>query len=240
MTSYWLTRHVSICVSGDRIVLLDLKADRYLTLSPEHACALEEVVQGWPASPQAGVVQSGREQGCDLAKQLQACGILTADPREGKSATFVASCRPEVSLLDSTAITLEDARPACRYLAPILSSVLRARLQTMCVSLERIVRTVTQRRDRRGEMTPASQTRSTTELVHAFHAIRPFVFNAQAACLFNSLALLHFLAQFNRFPNWVFGVRTTPFAAHCWIQDGNTVLDDTVEHVSTYTPILIV
>lgn len=36
---------------------------------------------------------------------------------------------------------------------------------------------------------------------------------------------------------WVFGVRTWPFAAHCWIQIGDLVVGDVLDRVRGYTPI---
>jgi hypothetical protein len=52
--------------------------------------------------------------------------------------------------------------------------------------------------------------------------------------------LLEYLAWYRIFPTWVFGVQTRPFAAHCWLQHENIVLNDTVEHVTRYTPIMTV
>ena len=57
-------------------------------------------------------------------------------------------------------------------------------------------------------------------------------------CLFDSLCLLEFLACYALFPKWVFGVNAEPFQAHCWVQEGTAVLNDTVERVSAYTPIM--
>jgi hypothetical protein len=59
-------------------------------------------------------------------------------------------------------------------------------------------------------------------------------------CLFDSLALIHFLARFDVYPDWVFGVNADPFEAHCWVQAGNVVLNDTVARVSGFTPIMVV
>jgi hypothetical protein len=59
-------------------------------------------------------------------------------------------------------------------------------------------------------------------------------------CLFDSLALIHFLAQYGLYPDWVFGVSADPFEAHCWVQAGQVVLNDTVERVSAFTPILTI
>ena len=78
-----------------------------------------------------------------------------------------------------------------------------------------------------------------SELVAGFQRLRPLLFSTREACLFNSLALIEFLAQHDCYPHWVFGVRARPFAAHCWVQLDHTVLNDGVEHVSRYTPIMV-
>jgi hypothetical protein len=35
----------------------------------------------------------------------------------------------------------------------------------------------------------------------------------------------------------VFGVMATPFAAHCWIQDDQAILNDHYDRVSRFAPI---
>lgn len=57
-------------------------------------------------------------------------------------------------------------------------------------------------------------------------------------CLFRSRILLAFLHALGHRPGWVFGVRTWPFRAHCWLQAGDMVLDDEAERVSAFAPIL--
>jgi hypothetical protein len=37
----------------------------------------------------------------------------------------------------------------------------------------------------------------------------------------------------------VFGVRTWPFHAHCWLQCDDVVLDDQADRVAAYAPILV-
>jgi hypothetical protein len=59
-------------------------------------------------------------------------------------------------------------------------------------------------------------------------------------CLMRSLQQLFYLRAYGFRPTWVFGVRTWPFQAHCWLQAGPTVLDDSVEHVGAYAPILAI
>jgi hypothetical protein len=70
--------------------------------------------------------------------------------------------------------------------------------------------------------------------------LRIFLFSHRDRCLHDSLALLEFLARYDIFPDWAFGVRARPFVAHCWVQHGDIVFNDTVEHVAGYTPIMVV
>lgn len=59
-------------------------------------------------------------------------------------------------------------------------------------------------------------------------------------CLPRSLALALRLARHGCQANVVFGVRLAPFAAHCWVQAREEVLNDELEDVLRYTPILVV
>lgn len=74
--------------------------------------------------------------------------------------------------------------------------------------------------------------------VDAFHRWIPYA-PLPGKCLVRSFVLKRFLARAGLGADWVFGVATWPFRAHCWLQAGDVVLDDTVEHVAGYTPILV-
>ena len=52
--------------------------------------------------------------------------------------------------------------------------------------------------------------------------------------------MVHFLAAEGIQPDWVFGVKTEPFDAHCWVQHGDVVLNDAPDRVRQYSPILVV
>lgn len=73
----------------------------------------------------------------------------------------------------------------------------------------------------------------------AFDQLMPFA-PFQSECLYRSFLLLRFLRLAGSDATWVFGVRTYPFQAHCWLQAGDTVLDDAVERICGYVPILAV
>lgn len=59
-------------------------------------------------------------------------------------------------------------------------------------------------------------------------------------CLPRSIALSSDLAAVGDTSFVVFGVSLHPFRAHCWVQHGETVLNDSIEEVLRHTPILVV
>ena len=59
------------------------------------------------------------------------------------------------------------------------------------------------------------------------------------ACLKRSYMMLRYLRLCGHDADWVIGVRTWPFVAHCWLQVGDQVLDEDVERLAAYQPILV-
>lgn len=84
---------------------------------------------------------------------------------------------------------------------------------------------------------PSARARLTKEAV-AFRQMLPFV-PFQGECLFRAFMLKAYLARADLGASLVIGVQTWPFEAHAWMQTGALVLDDTVEHVRGFTPILV-
>lgn len=63
---------------------------------------------------------------------------------------------------------------------------------------------------------------------------------AQGACLYRAWVLRRILQSRGQTATWVFGVRTWPFGAHCWLQVDGFVLDDEPDRVAHYIPIMAV
>lgn len=59
-------------------------------------------------------------------------------------------------------------------------------------------------------------------------------------CLFQAELLLRFLNAAGLDADWVFGVRTFPFLAHCWLQIGPCCVSEAPETLTVYRPILVV
>lgn len=73
----------------------------------------------------------------------------------------------------------------------------------------------------------------------AFESIRPWV-PFEGDCLQRSWMLHDRLCKRGVDAAWVFGVRTWPFFAHCWVQVGDVVVGDTLNRVGGFTPIMAV
>lgn len=75
--------------------------------------------------------------------------------------------------------------------------------------------------------------------VSACQAALPWI-PGEGECLQRAFALREALRPSGAPIDWVFGVRTWPFAAHCWLQVEDRVVADTPERITNYTPIMVV
>ena len=74
--------------------------------------------------------------------------------------------------------------------------------------------------------------------IAVFRRVAPWL-PLDGACLFRSGFLLGYLESLGHRVDWVFGVRTWPFRAHCWLQAGDVALDDEAERLIAYHPIMV-
>ena len=83
-------------------------------------------------------------------------------------------------------------------------------------------------------------TRADAEAVHriarAFQRLAVWL-PISRKCLVRSFVLARLLQRCALGCDWVVGVRTWPFAAHCWLQHGDVVLDDRPERLRALTVI---
>lgn len=235
---YFLTRHAFLGVVDRFCFVLDLNRDRYLCLAREDLQALGPWLSGWqnevPLSQCATSLPRPQEAET-LIKHLIAAGLLTVTQRDGKPVT-PTSMSPPMS-------TLETGRSApkwaLRQTLRFFTASNRARQSLRTKPLNETVRRVECRQTScRSQNTPFDYDNA-SRYVAAFNALRPS-FPEKYLCLFDSLALIEYLSAYKLFPRWVFGVQPDPFAAHCWVQEGTVVFNDSVERVATYTPIMVI
>jgi hypothetical protein len=239
MARYALAEHVFVCLNGDHLVLLDLKADRYWALEASKTAGLASLVSGWPVTGavSGATEETPSEETTAAIDLLRGRGLLAETSPPGKDATPVSAPTPVSELLSE--IETAPGPPVRSWLTFVKGSVI-AKFVLRIWRFERVIREVRRRKALLGSQAPPPDLQHVRKLVEAFTRYRIFLFSSKDECLYDSLALIEYLARHGVYPDWVFGVQTRPFYAHCWVQYGGVVFNDTVEHVSGYTPIMVV
>lgn len=224
-----LAQHAFVCRCDREVVILDVRRDRYLAVDAVRHAALAALVQDWPAcNDESGSVDATPT--LSLAKSLLSLGVLTQAPQTGKSASPLRAVVARSECNQSTHAGL-------RTLFAVLSATLIASLILRWLPFERVIARVRKRHSTPHGSTDTDELR---ELVGQFQYAHSWLFSSDRRCLHESLALLEFLARHRHFPDWIFGVHTTPFAAHCWLQHEDVVVNDSLENVAQFTPIMMV
>ncbi|WP_150293281.1 lasso peptide biosynthesis B2 protein [Sphingobium estronivorans] len=73
-------------------------------------------------------------------------------------------------------------------------------------------------------------------LVQRFRQLR-ILLPRSGRCFVQSWLLIRILRKRGIAAEWIFGVRTYPFEAHCWVEWQGRVLNDWADHVRWYDPI---
>jgi hypothetical protein len=133
-------------------------------------------------------------------------------------------------LIDERIKTI-DRRPRLRHLRALGIAALAARR-----GRDRAINDLVHVEERPTEAEPSS--RLLTDLT-VYRRLTPWL-PIDGLCLFRSHMLLRYLNDLGHGACWVFGVRTWPFRAHCWLQVGDVALDDEAERLSAYAPIMAV
>ena len=235
--------HVHVCVDGDHVVFLDLKSDRYWALPAASTRGFSAQVERW--SVRCANDDDAPSADAAMLETLCARGLLC---RTGSAlrdeATVACADGAEITGAPTPRRDLTMTRAATPRRMRVVSFIYAATVAAVTLKARglqhAVARTGRRRLARsRASSAPCSDVDSAAELVASFERLRPLLFSARDACLFNSLALIEFLAYHDCYPHLLLGVRARPFAAHCWVQLDDTVLNDGVEHVSRYTPIMV-
>lgn len=237
MGQYGVARHIFVCSNGNYVVMLDIRRDRYFAIDESKAALLKTLVQGWPTQSSC-LDPVETEPAIALANVLLQQGMLTHTLEQGKDATPVRAQLPTIELNDDC-----DTRNSSTRVGDIFAfalAVMSAKFALRFHSFERVIRRVQQRKKGHADHMRSVDVERARELAETFQRLRVFLFSAKKQCLYDSLALLEFLASHDIFPSWVFGVQANPFSAHCWVQCNDVVFNDSVENVSGYTPIMVV
>jgi len=215
---FWrLLPHATICVASDRLILLDSRQDRYLMVPDQIAAPVAAWLSGRPMAP--------APQG--LLDLLASSGTLDpSDPRPCNAERF------EIEVPTTLAASATGAIGA-RHRGRIFGLVIGTWLGLKLRGFDRVLHRVSAQ-----AIYGQSSTWAALDRIAAYDRARRFVPLARI-CLLDSLAQYRWLGQAGIGCRLVFGVTGTPFAAHCWLQNDEAILNDTYEHVSRFTPIMV-
>jgi hypothetical protein len=233
---YFLSKDCYVCNTQNYWIVLNAKRDKYLCVTHADLASIRHRLHGWrDQSNAAGNPPQFGVEADALITSLTASGIITGNPSAGKP--FVES---ECPLCERSVEIVEPKAPAKRPLfcvARFFLACARIDWYLRKKHLSRILARIERRRIRVRSSTVFHNVTCTSRLIEAFEHLRP-LYPRPYLCLFESLALVEFLASYRSFPRVVIGVIADPFQAHCWLQEGNVVLNDDLERILKYKPIL--
>jgi hypothetical protein len=207
---------LTFCFASDRAIFLDLPADRYFSLSPE----LDPAFRSWA---------SGGEPPSDALDPLMRLGLFQRGETPERP-TIASTTAPVSSLLELPGSKVGlPVGAACAHLVAVA-----ARLRTG--GLARTVAGL--RRCKARHPSGAAEIGRIARIAHA-HETAALVASSHDKCLPRSLALAWHLSRAGLACDLVLGVRLRPFHAHCWVQAGDVAINDRVDTVRTFTPILV-
>jgi hypothetical protein len=238
--AYRLRDDVYSCHSDSCIVFLDLRRDKYLCLNRQNTQLIAHVFADSCLSSTELTTRSPMDGGTTSVRVVQALiekGLVVEDATEWRSQAWssIPLSTPTASLLTEKA---NPGKIRISHRAAFLRASFRASWALRRHSMHRAVHDVRRRKERTTNESNPNRN-SLHHLASVFLSLRPW-YGREYRCLFDSLALVEFLSSFRFFPQWVFGVKAVPFGAHCWIQDGDCVLNDSLEYVRRFTPIMVV
>jgi hypothetical protein len=215
---------IVFCVSASRVIFLDLPRGRYFALAAGANDAFLRLVDA------GGVLAP-----CPTALEpLYRTGVLI---------DAVTGTPPVAMEVDraSTQFNVAAVKPTVAMCASAILAQLKWTIRLKRRPLAHLVGRSTH--DRRGLGSLADQPAASKEslalalsLAAAFRSTRNLRPRA-AHCLTSSLAYLDLLRRSGMGARLIFAVRPAPFAAHCWVQCGETILNDDLEYTSSFTPI---
>ena len=209
--SLWCSPGVFMAAVDDDVVILDVNSDAYHCLI-DGAHTLS--------------ITSGGKLTLDdrlLASDLRDAGLIGPTSPQEKRLAPISAVR-ELSLSSSEPRSMV-ARVGVSWL--IAGSIFRGKSLQALLSFHR--------RTPRPLRQPEED--EIARIVGDARMARPWI-PGEGACLQRSFQLRCVLARHGIATDWIFGVRTWPFGAHCWLQIGDLVVGDRLARVRRYTPIM--
>jgi hypothetical protein len=209
-----LSPGLSFCRTEDGFVFLDLRSDRYFQLAPRDHEIFERLLSG---DGERGEVET-----------FVAAGIL-------QRAEGAVACGPaEARVAPDDIYSLEPRRSSLAATLEAGYHVMRARRAISAAHLATTIADLSRRK-----ASASCDLQAILAAALRFDANRSSIPIARR-CLIDSVALMRMLLARGLASDLIFGVRTGPFAAHCWLQAGDHVLTCAQDDARNFTPILVI
>jgi Transglutaminase-like superfamily len=232
---YFLSAEAFCCEVEDGAIILELATGTYIGIHAECLPDLRIRVLNWPSSN--GIARESQSEASEkLIFDLVSRGVLTTSPTTARRSVKL-NARVSLPMGGPSAASQPGVR--LRHIVHFVISLIRVapRYRHNLASLLRWLPHTRQSFRQEEELRRAAKT---AEVMAAFLRIRVWFYTAHRSCLLDSLVLTGFLLRQGIPCALIIGVSTKPFLAHAWVQLGELVLNDTAEHVQTFTPILTV
>ncbi len=220
---YTLRAGTSFCVVQDRLVFLDIEADRYFCLSGRAQALIEALRAGAELQAPAAM----------LLDALLRDGTLVRSDTDIAPTPCAARYTASDSLLDAP---LPGVWPGAfaRALGGVAVATLALRLGTLGSVLRGVERAKAK------SAVDADEQADQVRAIAAAHHRTELVASPKGQCLPRSVALARHLLGAGLRVDLIIGVKLFPFEAHCWVQDRAFLVNDRIERVSAFTPILVI
>ena len=205
------------CEVGGDLVFLDLARDKYFSMRGEDRAAFDRLRGRGPNDSEA-------------MTRLVRTGLIT----RSEQATQIDPTAIDVPFSDLTSFPDGRASPHMAF-----SAALALRWARRAMKPERIPATVAGLAERKRAIGVPGAQDAAAAVAKTYAACR-WLNPVPPRCLIDAFALDHILLRRGIVVCLVFGVRTSPFNAHCWLQTPDTILTGSAAEARNFTPILAV
>ena len=228
----YLRHGMHMCLVDDGAIFLDLSANAYCGIDTAAKKSLTRCLVGLATEGYNGLDLSS-----ELPKEVEALmqrGLLTSSQTLGRpfSAVNVSMAQGLPFGVGRLPITDIGITRFVIFASVVARASILIRLGRLSALITRLVALKA-----RIPRSSATDWQSAVTLVHSVRRLSALFYSAKSSCLLDSLVLTEMLIRAGHRPTLVVGVRTKPFLAHAWVLMGECVLNDSLEHARTLTPI---
>jgi hypothetical protein len=218
MTTGWqLSAGTGFCEVGNDLVFLDLARDKYLALGGADRVAFDRL-------------RRREANDSDAIGRLVSTGLIARSDQP----TAIAPTRVDVPSADL--VHLGEGRIDPRM---TISAAFALRWARRAMRPDRIAFTVAELAKKKRVLGVPGAENAATRLAAAYAACR-WLNPIPPRCLIDALALDRIMLGHGLAVSLVFGVRTSPFNAHCWLQTPETILTGSAAEARNFTSIMVV